>query len=1236
MKTFQQIFFLLCFFFSQMAMAQESSFDFIENKGQWDSQVKFRGDIPTGAFFLEQNGFTVLVQNPVELRNLYLSQHGGEEKLKLAGSKTSNGYANIPTASNSNAIQIVHAHAYKVRFVGASPDVTITPNKAADSYNNYFIGNDSSKWASNCKIYRVVTYKNMYPGIDVRYYSENGTLKYDLLVNPGADVSNIVMKYEGVDKLEIRKGQLIIKTSVGDVKELEPYSYQFDDAKGKIEIGCSYKIGTDNTVRFKLKNYSGDLPLIIDPTLIFSTFNGSPANTYGFTACPGPGGTFFSGCLVFGSGYPVTPGAFQQNFAGGTGQTGGPGGRDIGIMKFNATGSARLYSTYLGGSRNEYPHSIISDPQGNLIVMGRTYSSDYPTYPAGNILGAGGGADIVVTKLNASGTALIGSMRIGGTKDDCVNIQDEQEGAPAKAISTVRFYGDDSRSEVNLDAAGNIYVAAQTQSDDFPVTAGSFQQKSGGLQDGAVLKINPSCTSVIFSSYLGGSDNDGAFVIDINPLTNNIYVGGTTASSKFPGITAGVVQGTYNGGTTDGYVTEIKNDGSAIVRGTFLGTSGFDGVYGVKFDKLGYPYAMGVTTGQWPIKNANTFNDPSSTQFIVKLQPDLSAVVYSTVFGTGKGNPNISPVAFLVDRCENVYISGWGGFFNRNSDPYGQQGVIGMPVTPDALKGSSSTQTDNRDFYFIVIKKDATALLYATCFGQNGGLGEHVDGGTSRYDQQGAIYQAICANCFGGSEWAITSPYPTTPGAVATKNGTGSSGCNLGAVKMAFNFAGVKAGLKAYINGVPDTAGCVPLTIEFRDTIRNAKSYEWYFGDGTAMVKGTNYSITHTYNAVGFYKVMMVAVDSSTCNMRDTSYTTIRVGDNQAFVSFTYKKLPPCTSLGYQFTNTSTLSAAALGHPFTNTSFIWDFGDGSPRILSGPVNGNPDVITHSYQFPGTYKVKLILNDTSYCNSPDSMTVDLRVSPLVRAQFETPSLGCAPYLAHFNNISLGGESFTWDFGDGHNSTDVSPSNLYITPGTYVIKLVAVDNNTCNKVHDTTMTITVSSSPKAGYTYSPLTAQQNFPYTFTNTSSPDAVRFLWKFDDGDTLLTTSRSSFDHQYNESGFFDACLIAYNNVGCADTVCKKLESIILPRLDVPNAFTPGGNANNSIVYVRGFGIGAMHWRIYNRFGNLVFETSDRETGWDGKYKGVLQPMDVYAYTLEVRFTDGTKTTKKGDITLLR
>ncbi|MEP7278061.1 MAG: PKD domain-containing protein [Bacteroidota bacterium] len=1233
MKKQQQIFLLLCCFISFRVAAQQINFDFIENKGQWNSQVKYMGDIGTGSFFLQKSGFTVLLNSQEDLKRLHQISHGGGSglidivrdgsgnNLKATGNNTS-----TPPVTNSGVV--LHAHAYRVSFEGASDAVQINPEKPQASYNNYFIGDDPAKWAAGCKIYRGITYKNMYPGIDVRYYSENNSLKYDIVVSPGANTANILMKYEGADKLFIKNNQLYVKTSVGEVKELEPYSYQFDKVKGKMDISCKYEIVNNNTVRFKIKAYAKDLPLIIDPTLIFSSFSGSRTDNWGFTATPGPDGSLFGGGIVQQNGYPVTPGAIQPV----------PGGAtwDIGLTRFSPDGSTRIYSTFLGGNGNDYPLSMISDAQGNLVLMGRSYSTNFPGKkvlpppPANGVLETG--ADLIVVKLNGAGTAFIGAMRIGGSGLDAANVQDQRgNNNSPKKMSTLRFYGDDSRGEVILDRSNNIYVATQTQSNDFPLV-NPFQNTLAGGQDGALLKIDPSCNNIIFSTFLGGSKDDGVFVMDISPVTGNLYVAGATSSTDFPGNKSGVKQGAFSGGLTDGFISEIAGDGSGIVRTTYLGTNSYDAIYGIKFDKLGYPYVMGITEGAWPVVNA-AYSVPNSKQFIAKLKPDLSDFEYSTVFGNGSAMPNISPVAFLVDRCENVYVSGWGGFPfpSPSADVFDQAGVNGMPITAGALK----SVTDNKDFYFLVLKKDAAALLYATYFGQGGtgasGFGEHVDGGTSRYDQQGVIYQAICANCEGNSYGPPNPPYPITPGVVGPVNGAGNGGCNLGVVKIAFNFAGVAAGIRAYINNVVDTVGCVPLTVEFRDTVRNAISYEWNFGDGSPSLFTKNFTTVHNFTTVGKYRVMLVGIDSTSCNVRDTVYTTIRVGNNQAFLGFTANKLQPCQSLSYQFNNTSTVSATA--DPFTNQSFVWDFGDGTARVVSGLA-----AITHSFAAAGTYNVRLVLADTGYCNSPDSLPVILRVAPLVKALIETPGLGCIPDNVVFHNVSMAGTNFTWDFGDGtvevNNNADVV--HLYTEPGTYQIKLVAIDTSTCNKIDSITISIVMADKPTASFTYTPLTPQENFPYTFTNTSSPDATHFKWLFGDGDSLLARSRGNIDHLYNTSGTFQVLLIAYNDAGCADTARAEVVAIIVPRLDLPNAFTPQSNSQNNIIYVRGFGIGKMKWRIYNRVGNLVFESNSTSVGWDGKFKGVVQPMDVYAYTLEVAFTDGTKATKKGDITLLR
>jgi gliding motility-associated-like protein len=1207
-----------------LAQGGPSTFEFTENKGQWESKIKFKGELPAGDFYLHTNGFTVVQHNTADLQRFFQRQHG-EVSDKTASIK-SNARKGEPDPNDHPATPgdggpspypnfTIRSHAYQMQFVGAAASPEIAPDKPLSTYSNYFIGNDPSKWASNVQIYQAVLYKNIYPNIDVRYFSENGQLKYDLIVNPGGDPNKILMRYEGADKLSVKNQQLIIKTSVGEVKELYPYSYQFDQLKGKQETTCSYELVDKNTVRFKVGNYSKTSTLVIDPVLIFSSFTGSKAGQYGFTATPGPDGSLFSGGIVFGSGFPVSPGAYQTTYQGGSSN----GGVDMGIFKFSPDGSRRVYATYLGAEGNDYPHSLISDAQGNLVVMGRTYSSRYP----GTVYGPGGSADIAVTKLNAAGTAIIGSMRIGGTGADGVNVSDMQEGGSINLSSTLRFYGDDSRSEVSLDNNGNIVLAAQSRSSDFRTTAGAFQTTSGGGQDGVVVKIDPNCTNVIWSSYLGGSADDGAFVMAVNPINNELYVGGATASGNFPGNKTGVYQGSNQGGTTDGFVAQITNDGSAIIRSSYMGTGAFDAVYGIKFDRVGIPYIMGTTEGAWPIQNA-AYNGGNSRQFISKLRPDLSGFVYSTTFGNGAARPNISPVAFLVDRCENVYISGWGGWISANGrDPFNMSGTAGMPTTPDALK----TITDNHDFYFIVIKKDAASLLYGSFFGQSGGEGEHVDGGTSRYDAQGAIYQAICANCFGSSVGAISVPYPITPGVWGPVNGTGTSNCNLAAAKIAFNFAGVAAGPQSFFNGVVDTLGCAPFTVTLKDTVLNAKSYEWSFDDGTPDQTTTSLEVSHEFKAVGDYRVRLIAVDSTTCNIRDTGYVTIHVRSDPALLAFTAIKQQPCQSLLYEFTNTTVFPPAK---PFKPGSFTWDFGDGT-RIT--PANSP---VQHAYASAGTYKTRLILNDTAYCNSPDSAVKELRVSPLVDARFETPASGCAPYTAIFNNTSLAGQTFRWDFGDGSpESNEVNPVHVYNNVAKYTVKLVAIDSSTCNIIDSTSMEIGVYPLPTADFSFAPVPPQTNKPTIFTNLSTGGA-RYVWLFGDGDSTIKTTMDTTSHQYNATGTFNACLITFNEYECSDTACHAVEAIVDPLLDVPNAFTPGRFGRNSYISVVGFGIAKMNWKIFNRWGQVVFETNNRKIGWDGMYKGKPQPMDVYAYTLDVEFSDGRKLRKTGDITLIR
>ena len=237
---------------------------------------------------------------------------------------------------------------------------------------------------------------------------------------------------------------------------------------------------------------------------------------------------------------------------------------------------------------------------------------------------------------------------------------------------------------------------------------------------------------------------------------------------------------------------------------------------------------------------------------------------------------------------------------------------------------------------------------------------------------------------------------------------------------------------------------------------------------------------------------------------------------------------------------------------------------------------------------------------------------------------------------FTSTSVGADTYLWDFGDGSpTSTDQNPIHTYTTAGPFTVTLTASNLGTCNKTNTTTAIITVFDTPTASATFAPDPPVTNTPTVFNNLSL-NAIRYKWLFGDGDSTLTNSLISVSHQYNVTGSFNALLIAYNQAGCSDTFPMTVRALIEPALDIPNAFTPMSNDVNSVVMVKGFGIVKLKFTIWNRWGQKVFETSNRNQGWDGKVKGVVQPMDVYAYTLEAEYFDGKKLSRKGDITLIR
>ena len=763
---------LLCctlLFYGHNVYSQAST-EFIENKGQWGSWVKYMATTMGGNVTMEQDGFRFILCDPANVQKMDSFHHG-----------------------QMTANPAMKFHVYKLTFEGAGkPD--IEGQNIQKNYYNYFLGNDPKRWQSGIHPCLALNYAHLYQGIDMHVTSAEGSLIYEFFVQPQADVSQVKLSFDGPESMFIKNGNLVINTSVGQVVEMKPEAFQYINGN-KVAVACNYRL-EQNKVTFDLPNgYDHSTELVIDPTIAFwCSFTGSTADNWGFTATYDNAGNFYLGGLVnalpvsaggYGGAYPISPGAYQSTFGGGQGNSDLQYAADMGIMKLSADGTSRIYATYIGGSANERPFSLVTDSSNNLIIEGRTHSTDYPVTAGAYQATNAGGWDIVVTKLNAAGTALVGSTYMGGAGDDGVNFDSTEIGYGHLKWN----YGDDARSEVQVDNTGNIYVASSTSSTDFPTTVTAIATTfGGGMQDGVVFKLNSTLTSLLWSTYLGGNGDDAGYVMAFNSSQTALYVAGGTNSTNFP-VTTGAWQSTYQGDSSDGYIIKFNNTPPYnVIDGTFVGTTNFDQVYGIKTDRNDNVYVMGQSIGgAFPV-TTGVYSNPNSSQFVMKTDSTLSTDLISTVYGSGDAlHTNISPVAFFVDTASDVYISGWGGNLIGSFAPgLSHSGTTtGMPVTSDAHQST----TDGYDFYFIVLGPGMASLRYATFYGRNatGYYGEHVDGGTSRFDNNGTLYEAVCANCGGSGAPA----FPTTPGVWSPVDS--SMNCNEAALKITFNIAGALA-----------------------------------------------------------------------------------------------------------------------------------------------------------------------------------------------------------------------------------------------------------------------------------------------------------------------------------------------------------------------------------------------------------------------------------------------------------
>ena len=598
----------------------------------------------------------------------------------------------------------------RMKLVGASEAAAVGTGERPGRVN-YLVGDDPSKWRAGVPTYAGVRYDNVYPGIDLVYYGNQRQLEYDFRLAPGADPRAVSLEFEGADKVELdAAGDLVLTLGRGVVRQPKPFIYQ-EVAGARQPVEGGYKLDADGRVRFALGEYDARLPLVIDPVIVYSTYLGGSSNEFmegvaidsagsaylaGFTAStdyptanalqPGnlngdivitklnPAGTALVYSTYLGGSegdrgwdiavdpagnvyltgettstdFPVVN-AFQPALAPVVDNT-----RDAFVTKLNPTGSALVYSTYLGGtSPQDVGYGIAVDPAGSAYVTGDTGSRDFPV-TAGAIKRTKGefGGDAFVTKLTPAGNALAYSTYLGGEL-------------------TTGAGGSDGGRDIAVDCAGNAYVTGYTFSTNFPVTAGAFQLTYVGAPRGAefeksdafVSKLNTSGTALVYSTYLGGDKRDEGQAIAID-AAGNAYVTGLTLSFNFP--TANAIQPVNNavaGVAEEAFVSKLNASGSALVYSTYLGGGSGEVAQGIALDAGGNAYVTGVTGSTNfptvnPVQNALS---GGSDAFVTKVNAAGTAFAYSTYLGGSASGGDEQGIDIAVDSAGIAYVVGLTG-----------------------------------------------------------------------------------------------------------------------------------------------------------------------------------------------------------------------------------------------------------------------------------------------------------------------------------------------------------------------------------------------------------------------------------------------------------------------------------------------------------------------------------------------------------------------------------------------
>ncbi len=602
----------------------------------------------------------------------------------------------------------------RLEFVGANPSPALFGSDEQPYRVNYFMGSDRSQWRSGIQSFAAVAYGDIYENIDLRVYGVESRIEYDWEVRPGGDPQAIRFAYRGARRTAItRQGDLRVETAFGELIHKRPVAYQEVDG-ARVQVKAAFKKIAGGLYGFAVGTYDRALTLTIDP-LVFCTYlggSGEDADTGIRIVADSVGNVYIAGETP-NSDFPTTAGAFATSYDDDPGNY-----RDVFVTKMNSSGSALVYSTFLGGESGDSLTGLRLGSGGYVYLTGYTMSNDFPTTAGAYQESKAGVTDGFITGLDPAGEALYYSTYLGGAGED-------------KCLGLV------------MDGADAAYVVGTTASTAFPTTAGAFDTSHNGDLDTFVLKFDFTATPLVYSTFVGGAGEDAGQAISVDG-DGMAAVAGGTKSNDFP-TTPGAFA-TMGHGPQDAFVTKLDSTGTGLVYSTFLGGAGTDAAVGIVQDADKNAYVGGSTDSSDFPTTAGAFDTSYETSgaFVTKLNPTGKGLVYST-FLDGSSTDTLKGITLNSSR--QAIVTG----YTMSSD---------FPTTPGAADVSFGG--GNGDAFITAFSADGASLVYSTFLGGSG------------FDISHAIAIESTSACYvTGQTSSDSATFPVTAGAFSTTlNGT--------------------------------------------------------------------------------------------------------------------------------------------------------------------------------------------------------------------------------------------------------------------------------------------------------------------------------------------------------------------------------------------------------------------------------------------------------------------------------